>query len=78
MNEYRCTRMSPYMHDGRVTVDIAQREGHYIVAQSANDALLEMAERFPDDVDGGDPIGYFSVETWKENVGVTPEDVKDV
>lgn len=60
MKEYRCTRNAPYAHpcDGRS--DLSARNGYYIRAKTARDALQIMAERFREETSFG-----FTVHEWK-------------
>lgn len=60
-NEYRCTRSMLYGKGSSGYNDLTSRNGHYILAYSAHEALLEMARRFP--ADGGN----FTCQLWKEN-----------
>jgi hypothetical protein len=62
MNEYRCTRNSPYMHECFGKNDTGARQGYYIVASSEQEALKVMADEHPADRYG------FTCELWKENV----------
>lgn len=52
LNEYRCTRNSPYMHECIGKRDLGARQGHYITATSETEAHLKMAEEFPSDSHG--------------------------
>lgn len=60
MKEYRCTRNAPYAHpcDGRS--DLSARNGYYIRAETAPDALQIMTDRFPEEA-----IQGFTVDEWK-------------
>ncbi|MEG5049819.1 MULTISPECIES: hypothetical protein [unclassified Microcoleus] len=60
MKEYRCTRNAPYSHpcDGRS--DRGARNGYYIRAETAQDAMQRMVERFPEETSFG-----FTVDEWK-------------
>jgi hypothetical protein len=50
--EFRCTRNTPYMHNCLGRDDISARQGYYIKARDAEDAIRKMAERFPEDTEG--------------------------
>jgi len=53
LNEYRCTRNSPYiMHSCPGRNDPTARDGYYIVARSPEEAMEKMAEKFPLDRHG--------------------------
>ena len=52
MNEYRCTRNQPYQHDCIGREDIGARQGYYIKAKNATDALLVMKREWPNDTAG--------------------------
>lgn len=60
MKEYRCTRNAPYAHNCIGHDDLTARQGHYIRANSAEEAWERMAIRFPDEVEAG-----FTVEEWE-------------
>ena len=62
INEYRCTRNSPYMHECIGKDDLGARQGHYVQATSALEAMEIMAEDFPQDKHG------FTAELWQENI----------
>lgn len=69
-NEYRCTRRSPYADPGCFGhKDLSARQGYYVVARSAEDALARMREAFPADRDG------FDVQVWRENIVVHPAQI---
>ena len=53
LRQYRCTRNSP-----NPKAPIAERQGHYVIARSEEEALLEMQRRFPNDTLG------FTILTW--------------
>ena len=58
-NEYRCTRPDLYSHQldgGRMNPEL--RQGHYIQANSAEEALAIMQKKFPEE--------KFDVQFWKE------------
>lgn len=61
MKEYRCTRNAPYSQpcDGRS--DLSARNGYYIRAETARDALQIMTARFREEASFG-----FTVEEWKD------------
>lgn len=50
--EFRCTRNTSYTHDCLGRDDISARQGYYIKARDADDAIRQMAERFPEDTAG--------------------------
>lgn len=52
MNEYRCTRNQPYTHNCIGRDDIGARQGYYIEAQSADEALRIMADEWSNDTAG--------------------------
>lgn len=62
VNEYRCTRNSPYMHDCIGRDDLGARQGHYVEATSELEAMEVMAKDYPSDRHG------FTAQLWKENV----------
>jgi hypothetical protein len=68
--EYRCTRNALYTHDCLGHDDITARQGYYIKADSAEEALEKMAIRFPEEVNEG-----FTVQEW-EGFDVIVEEVK--
>lgn len=57
---YRCTRRRPYGPGSLGHTDVHARQGHYITARNADEALAEMVRRFPLD------CGAFDVELWRE------------
>lgn len=60
MREYRCTRNALYTHDCTGKNDLRERQGHYIWAESEEEAWQKMAVRFPDETEAG-----FTVEEWE-------------
>lgn len=60
MKKYRCTRNALYTHDCLGRDDLVPRQGHYIEANSAEEAWEKMAIRFPNEVKEG-----FTVHEWK-------------
>jgi len=50
--EFRCTRNSPYQHECAGQHDLKARQGHYIRAESKEQALTEMARIFIEDKHG--------------------------
>lgn len=66
MNEYRVTRRVPYCPNTPGAKDLASRNGHYILAESEQQALLKMATRFPDDVER--MATPFDVQLWRKGV----------
>ncbi len=60
MNEYRCTRNAPYTSPRCYGhTDLSEREGHYIKAESEQDAIAQMSKLYPRDEDG------FIAQIWK-------------
>ncbi|WP_072013905.1 hypothetical protein [Myxosarcina sp. GI1] len=64
MTEYRCTRNALYLHECLGRDDIRERQGHYIHAESEEEAWQKMALRYPDETEAG-----FTVQDWSENSG---------
>ncbi len=60
MNEYRCTRNALYAHTCIEHDDITARQGYFIKGESVEEALQEMAIRFPEEVEAG-----FTVQEWE-------------
>lgn len=52
--EYRCTRNALYQHDCTGRDDLRERQGHYIWAESEEEAWEKMAIRFPEETEGFD------------------------
>lgn len=51
MNEYRCTRVLPYVdHNCYGQDDPEARQGYYVAAEDVGGAYSKMASEFPDDV----------------------------
>ncbi len=71
MKEYRCTRNALYSHSCIGHDDITARQGHYIKAQSKEEAWEKMAIRFPEEVAEG-----FTIQEW-EGFDVIVVEVKD-
>lgn len=61
LNEYRCTRNSPYGYTAQGHKDLSARQGHYINATSEKEAIREMMKRFPHDMMG------FTVQLWRNS-----------
>lgn len=62
MNEYRCTRPDLYDSPGCTGhKNPSARQGHYVNAESLDDALAQMKKKFPSDK-------KFEGELWKSNV----------
>lgn len=61
MNEYRCTRNSPYGYNTPGHKDLSSRQGHYIKAFTEKEAIREMMRRFPDDMMG------FTATIWRNS-----------
>lgn len=47
---YRCTRSYSYHHDCIGRDDITARQGHYCPAETIYGAVLDMIDRFPDEI----------------------------
>lgn len=61
MKEYRCTRNALYANDGYVGHDdVTARQGHYIKANSIEEAWEIMATRYPKETEAG-----FTVQEWE-------------
>jgi hypothetical protein len=71
MQEYRCTRNAPYLHDCLGQDDISARQGYYIWANGTEDAWQKMAIRFPEEVTQG-----FTVDPW-EGFNVTVVEIQN-
>jgi hypothetical protein len=67
MKEYRCTRNAPYSHPCDGSSDLSARNGYYLRAETAQDAMQRMVERFPEETSFG-----FTVDEWK-NLPWLPE-----
>lgn len=64
MNIYRCTRRKPYESPGCPGhMDKSARQGHYIEAESRDEAIQKMAKQYPDEVVPG-----FDIQLWEENI----------
>jgi hypothetical protein len=70
MREYRCTRNALYLHNCTGRDDLRERQGHYIWAESEEEAWEKMATRFPEEADAG-----FTVQEW-ESFDVTVVEIK--
>ncbi|AVH68619.1 hypothetical protein [Nostoc sp. 'Peltigera membranacea cyanobiont' N6] len=70
MREYRCTRNALYLHECTGRDDLRERQGHYIWAESEEEAWEKMATRFPEEADAG-----FTVQEW-ESFDVTVVEIK--
>ena len=64
MKTWRCTRDYPYTNPGCIGhKDIKSRQGHYVEAETKEEALADMYSAFPNDV----AEGYgFTVEDWTD------------
>ncbi|QIR41771.1 hypothetical protein HCG51_34370 (plasmid) [Tolypothrix sp. PCC 7910] len=60
MKEYRCTRNALYLHDCLGRDNITARQGHYIKANSAEEAWDKMAIRYPEETAAG-----FTIQEWQ-------------
>ncbi len=60
MKEYRCTRNALYSHQCIGHDDLTARQGHYIQANSIEEAWQKMAIRFPEETEAG-----FTVQAWE-------------
>ena len=70
MREYRCTRNALYSHECTGRDDIRERQGHYIWAESEEEAWEKMATRFPEETEAG-----FTIQEW-EGFNVTVVEIK--
>lgn len=61
MQEFRCTRNAPYAHSCDGQSDLSARQGYYIRAETARDALQIMADRFHRET-----IQGFTIDEWKD------------
>lgn len=52
LNEYRCTRNSPYMHKCMGHDNLSARQGHYVNCYTEEQALEIMGMDFPGDRHG--------------------------
>ena len=65
MTEYRCTRNLPYPEDDSDNPEhLKFRQGHYIHAESEEEAWQQMAIRYPEETALG-----FTVQDWSERLG---------
>jgi len=66
MPTYRCTRTALYLHlNEPARSDTSRRQGHYINADSPEDAIAVMTKRFPGDADiSSEP---FTVQEWTDS-----------
>jgi len=65
MTEYRCTRNLPYPEDDPDNLEhLSFRQGHYIHAESEEEAWQKMAIRYPEETAAG-----FAIQDWSENSG---------
>ena len=60
MREFRCTRNALYAHDCTGRDDLRERQGHYIKAETEEEAWQEMARRYPSETASG-----FTVHEWE-------------
>jgi hypothetical protein len=58
-SEFRCTRNKPYVGNCPGAKDHSARQGYYIVAFSADEAIKQMEAKFPDEPEG------FTAKFWK-------------
>jgi nicotinic acid phosphoribosyltransferase len=58
--EYRCTRNAPYKHNCIGHDDIRERQGHYVWANSEEEAWEKMAKQYPDETADG-----FTTQEWE-------------
>lgn len=62
MNEYRVTRIKPHLDPACAGYrDTSARQGYYIQANSHEEALRLMANRFPNEADIG-----FDIQLWRK------------
>ena len=65
MTEYRCTRNFIYPEDDPDNVEhLSSRQGHYIHAESKEEAWQIMALRYPEETAAG-----FAIQDWSERSG---------
>ena len=64
MTEYRCTRNALYLHDCTGRDDLRERQGHYIHAESEEEAWQIMATKYPQETAAG-----FTIQDWSEHSG---------
>ena len=65
VNEYRCTRELPYRNPTCFGhLDLSARQGYYIIGTSYADALEQMQERFPGEMN-------FTVDIWRVDINRT-------
>lgn len=65
MTEYRCTRNFPYPEDDPDNLEhLSLRQGHYIHAESEEEAWQKMAMRYPKETTAG-----FTIQDWSEHSG---------
>jgi gluconate kinase len=62
MRMYRCTRNKPYSDDVPGATRTSARQGHYIKANSVEEAIAQMEKQFPDEIEAG-----FTAEEWNED-----------
>ncbi len=76
MNEYRCTRITPFGHGyaprSKAATDKAARQGHYVQAQDEVDAYNQMAKAFPEDIVGKSLTETFTVDFNKDLSAMYP------
>jgi len=70
MREYRSTRNALYSHDCIGRDDVTARQGHFLWAESEEEAWQKMATRFPEETAEG-----FTVQEW-EGFNVTVVEIK--
>ena len=76
MQEYRCTRNRSYAHECIGQNDLTARQGYYIHANSSEEALQRMAQKFPEDLLRDCPLEkIFTIQEW-EGFNVVIEEVK--
>lgn len=56
---FRCTRIAPYSHNCAGRHDVMARQGYYVRAKVALEAIKIMAQKFPEEKHIG-----FTVECW--------------
>lgn len=64
MTEYRCTRNALYLHDCTGRDDLRERQGHYIHAESEEEAWQKMAIQYPKETGAG-----FTIQDWSDRSG---------
>ncbi|OKH44603.1 hypothetical protein NIES2101_28080 [Calothrix sp. HK-06] len=61
MTTYKCTRNKPYIDDVARKTETSARQGHYIEANSIQEAIAQMEKKFPNEKNIG-----FTAEEWED------------